>query len=448
MVAGRRFGSRVMLALGLVPVTAFLAGVAWWAAGDMVTGISSDLEWQLAAVMVALLALITLRYASLAWLGYLHHLEAQLAPDPPPGGPPVTIIVPAYNEGAVIQASIRSLLRLEYQAYEILVVDDGSTDDTLAQAARLEGQHGPATVRVVSKRHGGKADSLNVGIGLARTPYVLCMDGDSVLAPDTLRHAMRHFADPRVAAVAGNVKVGNRDNAWTRMQALEYIVGLNLTRRAQGFLRSVSIVPGPLGVFRRDVLEAVGRYDCDTFAEDTDLTLKILGAGWAIVYEDRAVAWTEAPETLLDLIKQRYRWSRGMMQALAKRSADVALPRRHLTTWLSLQVMLFESLVWPLLDVVANVLGVAVALATGGTTYLLLWVGLLTLYEIAVTLHLVALDREDLALVPFAVFSRFVYSTIISVVKLFAMGDELFRRRMDWGKLERAGRIGSFRCQM
>src|SRR6185436_16069303 len=156
------------------------------------------------------------------------------------------------------------------------------------------------------------------------------MDGDARLSPDALRHAMRHFSDPRIAAVAGNVKVVNRRNLWTRLQALEYIEGLNMARRAQGFLRVVNIVPGPIGVFRRDVLRRVGGYDTDTFAEDADLTLKILTAGWHVAYEERAIAYTEAPERFVELVKQRYRWTRGVLQALRKHRMWLVSPRRGL----------------------------------------------------------------------------------------------------------------------
>ena len=140
---------------------------------------------------------------------------------------------------------------------------------------------------MVSKANAGKANALNTGIALARTPFVLCMDGDSRLGAETLCAAMRHFADPRVGAVAGNVKVVNRNNLWTRMQALEYIEGLNMARRAQGFMRVVNIIPGPIGIFRREALTAVGGYDADTYAEDADLTLKLMTAGWHIVDEER-----------------------------------------------------------------------------------------------------------------------------------------------------------------
>lgn len=231
------------------------------------------------AFVLTFLILLIVRYVLLLWLGFLHHMENRASANDRTPEPPVTIIVPVYNEAAVILSALRSLLALRYPSLEIIVVDDGSTDRTLERASSLAGRYGDSTLRVVSKSNGGKASALNTGIALARHEFVLCMDGDSRLDPDTVRAAMRHFVDPRVAAVAGNVKVVNRDGVWTRLQALEYLEGLNMARRAQGFLRVVNIIPGPIGVFRRDVLRRVGGYDTDTFAEDADLTLKILANG-------------------------------------------------------------------------------------------------------------------------------------------------------------------------
>ena len=394
------------------------------------------------AVVTAFLMITLLRYFVLLWLGYLHHVEAKTSPEDAESFEPlVTILVPAYNEGAVIQGAIRSLLELDYPAYDILVIDDGSTDDTYARAAELEGYYGRATVRVVSKSNGGKAHALNTGIALARTPFVLCMDGDSRLAPGTLKYAMPHFRDPRVGAVAGNVKVVNRRNLWTCLQALEYIEGLNMARRAQGFVRAVNIVPGPIGVFRRDTLARVGGYDTDTYAEDADLTLKLLTDGWHIVYEDRAIAYTEAPEQLLDLLKQRYRWTRGILQALKKHSSALFAPRKRFATWVSLQSMLFEAIAWPLMNVFGNLFFSIAALAAGSPVYVLYWWLLLTWLDLAAALHTVAMEEEDLRLVPLAILYRFFFIATVDVAKLLATVEELLNVKMGWGKLQRAGRI-------
>jgi poly-beta-1,6-N-acetyl-D-glucosamine synthase len=394
-------------------------------------------------MLLIFLVILIVRYLSVMWLGYLHHIETKIV-DPPeqsPYEPLITIIVPAYNEEAVIDSAVESLLALDYPAYEVLVVDDGSTDGTAARVAALEGRYGDVTVRLVSKDNGGKATALNTGIALARHPFVLCMDGDSRLTRATLRHAMRHFRDPRVAAVAGNVKVVNRRNLWTKLQALEYIEGLNMARRAQGFLRAVNIIPGPIGIFRRDVLTEVGGYDTDTFAEDADLTLKLLTAGYHVIFEDQAIAYTEAPEKLLDLLKQRYRWTRGILQSLMKRKAWLFLPKHGAAIWASLLFMFFEAILWPAANIMGNLVFAVAALQAGVATYVLYWWLLLTLLDVTAAAYTIAMEEEELWLIPYAVIYRYLFIATIDVTKLFATIEEFLGVRMTWGKLQRAGRI-------
>jgi cellulose synthase/poly-beta-1,6-N-acetylglucosamine synthase-like glycosyltransferase len=393
------------------------------------------------AFVLTFLLVLVLRYVVLLWLGYLHHVEQRGASAAAAPSPRVAIIVPVYNEEAVIEAAVQSLLQLDYPAFDVIVVDDGSTDRTLERASALAGRYGATTVQVLHKSNGGKASALNAGIRSACAPFVLCMDGDSRLAPDTLRHAMRHFGDPRVGAVAGNVKVVNRVNVWSRLQALEYIEGLNMARRAQGFLHAVNIIPGPIGVFRRDMVLALGGYHDDTFAEDADITVRILTAGWHVVYEDRAVAFTEAPERYLDLVKQRYRWTRGILQTLRKHAWSVATLRTGGAARLSLASMAFEALVWPALNVLGNSLFTLAALSAGAAAGVFYWWMLLTMLDVAAALHTVGMEEEDLGLVPYAVVYRFVFIVMIDVAKLFAIVEELARVDMTWGKLERAGRL-------
>ena len=422
---------------------AMLGGIAaMMLLGYFVTDRFPDAPLQIGAVLVLVFVIVlVVRYVLLLWLGYLHHIESRADERHEVATSPVTIVVPVYNEEAVIASALRSLLALDYPAYDILVVDDGSTDRTLEVATAFAGRYGDVHVRVVHKRNGGKASALNTGIGLATTPFILCMDGDSRLTADTLHRAMRHFADPRVGAVAGNVKVVNRNNVWTRLQALEYIEGLNLARRAQGFLHAVNIIPGPIGVFRRDTLIAVGGYDTDTFAEDADLTLKILTNGWHIAYDEGAIAWTEAPENFLDLIQQRYRWTRGILQALGKRGGWLIRPGQSVLVWSSLAAMLFEAIIWPAVNVLVNLLFVLAALSANTLAGVLYWWLLLTMLDTAAALYTVAMEEEDLALVPYAVVYRLFFITMIDVAKLFAAVEELAQVQMSWGKLERAGRI-------
>jgi poly-beta-1,6-N-acetyl-D-glucosamine synthase len=386
---------------------------------------------------------LVVRYLAFMWLGYLHQVEQTARADArgQVTWPPVTIIVPAYNEGLVIEPSIRSLLQLDYPAYEILVVDDGSSDDTRERVAPLEGRHGDVTVRLVSKVNGGKASALNTGIALARHDFVLCMDGDSKLEPQVLRVSMPHFAKSHVAAVAGNVKVINRQSHLASFQALEYVQGLNMARRAQGFVRVVNIIPGPIGVFRRSILQEVGGYETDTFAEDADLTLKILSSGYHIVYEDRAIAWTEAPETVNDLIKQRYRWSRGILQAVRKRKLSLLNPI-SLWVWLSLVMMLFEGIAMPAASVVVNGLFAITALANGQLgAYIVWWFALFSMLDVVAAMYCVSAEQEDLRLVPYSLFMRYLYFPIVDVTKLMATVEELQNVEMTWGKLQRSGRL-------
>jgi biofilm PGA synthesis N-glycosyltransferase PgaC len=386
------------------------------------------------------LMLLILRHFVLIWFSYLHQreLSKQEFPDVYPF---VSIIVPAYNEGEVIQASLSSLLELRYPYYEIIAVDDGSADDTYEKMREFEGNHYGVRVSVFRKENSGKADTLNYGIRRSRAPIVVCMDSDSRLAPESLRYAIKHFQDPAVGAVAGNVKVINRHNIWTKLQALEYIEGLNIVRKAQAFFRSVNVIPGPIGIFRRTAIEGTGGYDSDTFAEDFDMTVKILSGGWKINYEPKAIAYTEAPEELLDIIKQRYRWSRGILQALRKHKELLTETRGVVTTPLSLWYMIFEGLLWPAMNIFANLFFVWIALLYGMTKLLVMWWLLLTVLDVLIAVHAILMEREDLMLAPYAVLYRFFYILIIDVTKVFATLEELIGLDMSWGKLARKGRI-------
>lgn len=390
--------------------------------------------------LIVFLTILFLRYFALLWFSYLGHAERNvLGVREIKELPSISILVPAYNEAAVLERALASLMRLDYPDYEVLVVDDGSSDDTLEVAARWEGQHGPAHIRVITKPNGGKATALNAGIEHSRHPLILCMDADSHLERRTLLSAARHFRDPSVGAVAGNVKVENRGRVVTRLQALEYIEGLNMPRRAQGFVAAVNIVPGPVGLFRREALEEVGGYDADTFAEDADLTLKLMAAGWRVEYEDQAIAWSEAPESWRDLTQQRYRWTRGILQALRKRKGLFIRPFPDFPLWISTIQLAFEALVWPVMNVLAHLFFAIIAILFGGGELILYWMILLTLLDLVAALVTVSMEEEELSLVPMALIYRFVFILFLDVVKTFATLEELFRLDMAWGKLERLG---------
>lgn len=389
--------------------------------------------------LLIFLAILFIRYFALLWFAYLGHAERNVFGNPKARElPPISVIIPAYNEARVIEGALASLAGLDYPAFEVVVVDDGSSDETLSLASQWEGTHGNAEFRMVTKRNGGKATALNTGIAVSKHPFVFCMDADSRLEPQTLRRAIQQLHDPSVGAVAGNVKVRNRGRVITKLQALEYIEGLNLARRAQGFIAAVNIVPGPVGLFRREALEEVGGYDTDTFAEDADLTLKLVAAGWKVVYEDTAIAWTEAPENWLDLVQQRYRWTRGILQSLRKRKGLFLKPFPDFPLWLSVVEMGFEAVIWPILNVYAHLFFALVALLFGAGELLLYWWVLLTLLDLVAAFVTVSMEEESLTLVPFALIYRFFFILFLDVVKTFAAFEELFKLGMGWEKLRRA----------
>jgi poly-beta-1,6-N-acetyl-D-glucosamine synthase len=424
-------------------------------------GVGIDLSWQGLFVLASIaalalfLGLLLLRYFGVLYMSYLHAArytarEDRYADQFDPERaflPPTSIIIPAYNEAKLIEQTLYSLLELDYPRFEIIVVDDGSSDETARLAAAFAGRYptaagGSARVRVLTKTNGGKATALNAGIAAARYDFLLCVDGDSEIEPDTLRRAMRHFRDPSIGAVAGNVKVKNRRSLWTRLQALEYVEGLNMARSAQSLLHLVNIIPGPVGVFRREALRGAGWYSPDTFAEDCDVTLKMLRAGWRVVYEPRAVAWTEAPQGLLDLLKQRYRWTRGILQAVRKHKRLFFNPfadrRSNFGGTLVMWVMAFESLIWPVMNIFAHLFFVTAALF-GYSYYLVLWWLSLTLLDLAAAVYCVATEKEDPRLIPYAIIYRTFFILTIDVCKCFATIEEMLGLGMSWGKLERIG---------
>jgi len=392
-------------------------------------------------VVLVLLACRHLVMLSLAAFDHWSHRDAAAAPVPLPF---VSIIVPAFNEAPMIAQVLESLLQVRYSRFEVVVVDDGSSDQTFLRALPF-GRRAEVEFRVLTKANGGKFDALNHGIAHARGEIVVCIDGDSLLDPDALRHCVAHFEDPKVGAVAGNVRVANRGTAWSALQALEYVVGYGLAKRAQSAARTVTIVPGPLGAFRKSALSQVNGYDGDTFAEDFDLTMKLLGAGWHIVYEPRAVVLTEAPERTLDLLRQRYRWTRGSLQVLRKRAAALLRPRRAPLACAGLWYLTLEYFALPVLHVTAQVLFVVGGLALGAHEVVIYWWLQLVLLECAVVAFCVAVERERLWLVALGPLFRVCYVIVLDVARLFAAFEELGGARMSLDKLARLGSFKSSR---
>lgn len=270
-----------------------------------------------------------------------------------PSSHKVSIIVPGYNEELTGPKTVENLLLTDYPDIEIIFVDDGSKDNTYKNILALYGNH--PRVKVFTKPNGGKASALNYGISYATGDFLVCIDADTVLKPDAVSRMLTYFSDPLVAAVAGNVKVGNRINLLTRWQSIEYITSQNFDRRAFDSLNAIMVVPGAIGAFRREAMKRVGMFATDTLAEDCDLTIRLLRAGYKIRTCNEAHAFTEVPETLEMLIKQRFRWTFGIMQTFWKHREMLFSGKRANLGWVALPNMLVFQLVLPILSPIVDI---------------------------------------------------------------------------------------------
>ncbi|GAB2832808.1 glycosyltransferase [Actinocorallia aurea] len=346
-----------------------------------------------------------------------------------PVHPDLSVIVPAYNEEAGIAATLRSLTDTDYPGrVEVIVVDDGSTDGTADIAARVPG------VRLVRKANGGKPSALNAGAGLARGEVLVMVDGDTVFQRDTLRHLVAPFADPGVGAVSGNTKVANRGGVLGKWQHIEYVIGFNLDRRMFDLLQCMPTVPGAIGAFRREVLAQVGGVSDDTLAEDTDLTMAVCRSGWRVVYEEKALAWTEAPASLRQLWRQRYRWCYGTLQAMWKHRGSLrqSFGRRCLTYLVTFQVLL--PLIAPAVDVFA-----LWGLFFGDPVQT---VGLWALFvagQMAAGAYALYLDREPVRPLWVLPLQQFVYRQLMYLVVIQSVVTALLGARLRWQTIRRTG---------
>ncbi|WP_328540913.1 glycosyltransferase [Streptomyces sp. NBC_00344] len=347
---------------------------------------------------------------------------------------PVSVLVPAYNERECIANTVRSLRESDHPV-EVIVIDDGSSDGTadIVDAMRLPNVH------VVRQRNSGKPAALNNGIAHARHDLVVMMDGDTVFEPSTVRELVQPFGDPRVGAVAGNAKVGNKDSLIGAWQHIEYVMGFNLDRRMYDVLGCMPTIPGAVGAFRRTALDRVGGMSEDTLAEDTDITMALLRDGWRVVYAENARAWTEAPESVQQLWSQRYRWSYGTMQAIWKhrravvergpsgRFGRIGLP------FVSL-FMVVAPLLAPLIDIF--LLYGLVFGPTGKTV--LAWFGVLAVQAVCAG-YAFRLDREPMRYLISLPLQQILYRQLMYVVLLQSWITALTGGRLRWQKLRRTG---------
>ncbi len=402
------------------------------------------------AVFVLGIVMVSGRAVIIGLLALIEKLRPDHAvmPNPPPS---VTVLIPAHNEESVIVQTVSSVLLSDLKDLHIIVVNDGSTDRT-GELLETNFSHEPR-VRIIHQVNRGKAAALNAAMSLADTEIVVTIDADTEIEADAIGKLVRHFSDPTVGAVAGNVKVGNRSRWLTRWQALEYITSQNMEKRAFDLLNCITVVPGALGAWRKKAIGAAGGITADTVAEDADLTIAIRRLGWRVSYDEEAIAWTEAPETAGQLIRQRFRWTFGTLQSFWKHGDTLLRPKYGTLGWIALPNIFVFQLVLPLISPVIDLMFFGSLFLWGLAQFRVtrlpqLWttadveksvfffLGFL-LIDILTCMLAFALERkEDWTLLIPVLLQRFYYRQLMYVVLFRSVKEAVSGRPVGWRGVE------------
>ena len=356
--------------------------------------------------------------------------------------PLVSIIVPAYNEEVNAVSSLKNLLKQTYPDFDIIFVDDGSKDSTYREV--LEAFDGNDKIKIYTKPNGGKASALNFGISKTEAKYVVCIDADTKLHFDAVELLIDHFltknAHPLLAAVAGNVKVGNQVNMLTKWQSIEYTTSQNFDRMAYANINAITVIPGAIGAFKRDVIHEIGGFKTDTLAEDCDLTMRMLRSGYVVENENKAIAMTEAPEHIKQFIKQRTRWTFGVMQSFWKHR-DTMLRKKYggLGLWAIPNMLVFQFII-PTFSPLADIF-MLIGLFSGSAGKVLLYYLLFTLVDASVSIAAFIFEKEKLSKLFWIIPQRFVYRWIMYIVLFKSYLKAIKGELQSWGVLKRTGNV-------
>ncbi|MGC1422676.1 MAG: glycosyltransferase [Terracidiphilus sp.] len=373
--------------------------------------------------------------------------------------PRVAVLIPAYNEEKVIVRTVRSVLNSDYANLHVIVIDDGSKDRTFEVAREAYAKDIAAgRVQVLTKPNGGKAAALNYALEGIDEEFYVGIDADTVIAMDAVSKLIPHFEDERVGAVAGNAKVGNRVNLWTRWQALEYITSQNFERRALDLFNVVMVVPGAIGAWRTAGVKTAGGYPINTVAEDADLTMNLLEQKYKVVYEDRALAFTEAPIDASGLMRQRFRWSFGILQAVWKHR--MAFVRNKAMGLFALPNILIFQMLLPLVSPFIDLMFLAglahylvdrhyhpEAASAASLEKLLAYFGAFLLIDFVTSTIAFSLERRHPAnkgdgwLLFHIWLQRFAYRQVFSIVLAKTLKRAIDGKPFNWDKLERTAQM-------
>jgi len=371
--------------------------------------------------------------------------------------PFVSILVPAFNESETVIGALRSLITLNYPNYEVIFVDDGSTDDTFVKAFPMAGKYANCTLYVYTKPNGGKWSSLNFAYHKARGNLLLCVDADSGLASDALRIMVPRIAETGVVGVSGQVTIRNRHNFLTRLQAAEYLLGNGGMRMALSMLGAVTVMPGSIGLYRREILERItkipgtrptadahqgpgavyGPLSGETFAEDFQLSLSALALGGRIVYEPRAYAYTKCPDNVVTLMSQRYRWIRGTWQVYSiyvRTLRKLAKPQKKVWILPVVMAVLYpvDIFLVPLLNFFFWV-SIAASVALGYSMgFVAVWIGSVALLNVMTAMIYILEQDDEVTLVLLIPLLDLYQSILVNSAWVTAAVDEARGTRMRW----------------
>ena len=351
----------------------------------------------------------------------------------------VSIIISAYNEENVICKTVDSILNSTYENYEIIIVNDGSTDNT--SEVIKERYKDNEYVTLIDKINSGKSNSINLGIQQANGEIIILIDADTIMDNCAVANLVRHFKDKEVAAVSGNILVGNGNGFISRLQNIEYITSLNFDKKALAEINSINVVPGALGAWRLDYVKELDGFKMDTLAEDAELTLNLLSQKYTIKYDDEACAYTEVPENLKDLIKQRHRWCFGTLQCVWKNRHNIFKKSSGTLGWITLPYMIISQCCLPLISVFLFPLCLLKYIFSGNCNIFLINYILMLLVDYIIIFYSFVLgknNKKDVGLVwIFRIFNKYFSAYIL----LKSLKSILLGSFVGWGKLKRTGNV-------
>ncbi|MDQ2088058.1 glycosyltransferase [Herbivorax sp. ANBcel31] len=352
--------------------------------------------------------------------------------------PLVTVVIAAYNEEKVICETVESILQSDYSNLEVLVVNDGSKDGT-EKVVREEFFNNPR-VSVITKENGGKASSVNRGFKEAKGEIVIVMDADTLLDKKAVSLLIRHFENENVAAVSGNIKVGNKDTILTMWQHIEYVTGFSLERRAFSELNCIPVVPGAIGAWRKELVASLGYYKEDTLAEDAEITIEFLKRGYRILYEEGARAYTEAPDKLSGLLKQRVRWIYGALQVIYKHREVFLNPKYSRVGFITLPNIILYQFIFQSISPAADILFVSGLIKGDILNSTFLYLAFLSI-EFVLTFYAFSIEKENKKPLRWILLQRLFYRPFMTYVVYKAIYSAVKGVKVGWNKLKRRGNV-------